>query len=345
MAETSTIEWTDATWTPIRASVATPYGPKIGWHCEHVSEGCRNCYAEKINLRLGTRFEFKPGHLLRETGPHRDVRGDVEPFLDENMLERPLRWRRPRMIFVCSMTDLFADFVPDEWIDKVFAVMSLAHQHKFQVLTKRPERALAYLTADGGFGRWGYIEHHARHLANIPAGKTLATYGGSNLPNVWLGTSVEDHATAEARVPHLLAAPASVRFLSAEPLLGPIVLHERLGGDWLASGKSGERRGIDWMIVGGESGPGARPMHPDWARRLRDQCVSAGVPFFFKQWGAWLPACQDPNELWDWSEDENRGALHFWDDQTGSASVHLRKAAAGRVLDGRVWDEMPGARL
>lgn len=331
----SKIEWTDASWTPIRAARTGPAGDfKIGWHCEHVSEGCTNCYAESINRRLGTGRDFKPGHLARESRA-----GDISVFLDEKMLTQPLRWRRPRMIFVCSMTDLFGSWVPDDAIDAVFAVMALCPQHTFQVLTKRPERARAYLSHDDGFGRWGYIEHHARHLAKVPTGKTLAVYGGGNLPNVWLGTSVEDQATADERIPHLLAAPAAVRFLSAEPLLGPLDLTRWLWGreepcpdcpkdidcpcGHLPKHMLGEEPEIQWLIVGGESGPGARPMNPQWARSLRDQCAAAGVAFFFKQWGAWA-----------WAE-------RVEGDPATLTAYRAGKKAAGRLLDGREHNEMP----
>jgi protein gp37 len=141
MSDRSAIEWTDASWNPIRASVATPNGIKIGWHCEHASEGCRNCYAEAFNRRLGTGFDYKPGHLVRPGPHHGDLpRGDVSVFLDETMLLRPLKWKKPRKIFVCSMTDLFGRFVTDEMIVRMFAVMALCPQHQFQVLTKRGER-------------------------------------------------------------------------------------------------------------------------------------------------------------------------------------------------------------
>ena len=344
MGAISSIEWTDASWTPIRArNRATG---RAGWHCTHVSEACRNCYAEGINKRLGTGLAFKPGHLK-----------DVEIFLDEAMLLAPLRWRKPRKIFVCSMTDLFADFVPDEMIDKVFAVMALAPQHTFQVLTKRPERMLAYLTKPYSLGQFITItddgrridtpaaEVHVRsamvellpkappHALNAAAAWQDEHCPGDGflrrwpLPNVWLGTSAEDQPAADARIPDLLATPAAVRFVSYEPALGPINLRSidisgdeevlPLGAGWLDRLEEDEVEAprIDWVICGGESGPHARPMHPDWARSLRDQCATAGVPFFFKQWGEWGPPTDDLGAL-DWPYHPDHDRTHWFDSRT-----------------------------
>lgn len=270
------IEWASDSWNPIRArnklwERTSPGGKtfgqeRIGWHCEHVSEGCRHCYAGTMNKRLGTGLEFKPGN-----------RDAIELFLDEKMLLAPLHWRKPRMIFVCSMTDLFAEFVPDEWIDRMFGVMALCPRHTFQVLTKRPERMLAWYekTRD----RTAPVEC----LAELYIG--VGTRGWP-LPNVWLGTSCEDQEAADTRIPDLLTTPTAVHWMSYEPALGPLKLHETLGDDWLASGKSGERRGLDWVVCGGESGHGARPMDIAWVRSILAQCKAAGVPCFVKQLGA-----------------------------------------------------------
>lgn len=359
MAENSKIEWTDATWTPVRAryiglSRDNPkLKPIIGWHCEHASEGCRNCYAETMNKRLGTGLDYKPGNLA--------PRGTAEMFLDENLLLAPLKWRKPKRIFACSMTDLFADFVPDAFIDRMFAVMALCPQHSFQVLTKRPERMRDYLNR-----ACGRIADAVMALRKTPL--ALAKGLGPNaigplphiepgaqwwpLPNVWLGTSVEDQAAADARIPHLLATPAAKRFLSCEPLLGPVDLTnmdvERhiaarelglIGGYWInaLSGKNDdmgrpcpEVPSLDWVIAGGESGPGARPMHPDWARSLRDQCAAAGVPFFFKQWGNWSSARGLPG---------SRRIDHVFPD--GFQMVNVGKTRAGRLLDGVTHDGFP----
>jgi len=248
MGENTGIEWTDATWTPVRArhrQIGNPNAqPKIGWHCEHVSEGCRNCYAEGMNKRLGTGLDYKPGNLA--------PRGPVEMFLDEKLLLAPLKWRKPKRVFVCSMTDLFADFVPDAFIDRMFAVMALCPQHSFQVLTKRPERMRAYLQQfdiftledteewraadyrvdcdddDNGTAAW-HAETGRLEDAIYSTKHALET--SNCLPNVWLGVSVEDQAAADARIPLLLDTPAAVRFLSCEPLLGEVDLQRTCGAD------------------------------------------------------------------------------------------------------------------
>lgn len=309
MGEKTGIEWTDSTWTPIRArywEIQDDGSAKErkGWHCEHVSEGCRNCYSETLNRRIGTGLDFKPGELFREdrVGYHN---GESRLFLDDHMLLQPLRWKRPRMIFVCSMTDLFASFVPDEWIDRMFAVMAMAPQHRYQVLTKRSERMRAYMTELKTSARWLFWKHP------LHGGDAFCPYSAQfdcAFAHIWLGVSAEDQKAADARIPDLLATPAAVRFVSAEPLLGPIDL--TLDGlscwpcancsdvtliEWDTganvcrrcdgSGKSDEV-GLDWVIVGGESGPNARPFPVSAARDVLIQCRKAGVPAFMKQMGA-----------------------------------------------------------
>jgi protein gp37 len=240
MSSTSTIEWTEATWNPVTG-------------CTKVSPGCAHCYAETF----AERFRGVPGHPYEQ---------GFDLKLWPERLQLPLQWKRPRTIFVNSMSDLFHADVPDEFIIEVFAVMARADWHTFQVLTKRPERAASM----------------SNHL--------------SWAPNIWMGTSVENQRFT-TRIAHLRRTSARVKFLSCEPLLGPLRL---------------KLSGIDWVIVGGESGPGARPMRADWARDIRSQCEATGVAFFFKQWGA-------HNEL----------------------GVRVGKGRAGRTLDGRTWDAMP----
>lgn len=305
----SKIEWTDATWNPIRAE----RGGRGGWHCEKVSPGCAGCYAEAMNAWRGTGDKYN-AQAIRS--------GRVRVYLSDVVAD-PLSWKKPRMIFVCSMTDLFADFVERDWIANILGVIAYCRQHTFQVLTKRAERMRALmqnLTLDECLNAIGLAPHF--HPTWPPE-------------NLWLGVSVEDQARAEERIPHLLATPAAVRFLSCEPLLGPVDLRRGIYG----MPPNGERRGtslqgIDWVIAGGESGAGARPMHPDWARGLRDQCQAAGVPFHFKQWGEWAVSktCEALPDR------PGCTGVQFED---GTCMQRVGKKSAGRELDGRTWDELP----
>ncbi|HJQ57599.1 MAG TPA: phage Gp37/Gp68 family protein, partial [Vineibacter sp.] len=274
---------------------------------------------------------------------------------NEAWLTQPLAWRRPRRIFVCAHGDLFYEDVPDAWIDRVFVVMAQAPQHTFIVLSKRSARMRRYLV-------------EVRDKRPIMPGAFPWP-----LPNVWLGVSAEDQRRADERIPDLLATPAAVRFISAEPLLAPIDLrhiqaprfvpedHEidwkfdalqtgdyydfESGGFWTSGDGPHRDAAINWVIVGGESGPGARPMHPDWARSLRDQCAAAGVPFFFKQWGAWKDGSDfAPDAMAVLSDGRvvtptRIGLLQA--DRTASMQGlnptmmrEVGKAAAGRLLDG-----------
>jgi protein gp37 len=253
VSDNTGIEWTGATWNPVTG-------------CTKVSPGCDHCYAETIAHRFAGTKAYPDG---------------FKPTLRPERLDQPLRWRKPRRIFVNSMADLFHDDVPDEYIAEVFTTMGRAAQHTFQILTKRHARMRSLLQ------RWtsreptwvrpdGIIDVNEMPLDADPS----AAWVGQRpwpLSNVWLGVSVENQQWADIRIPALLDTPAAVRFLSCEPLLGPINL-----------GEPADTR-VDWVIVGGESGRGARPMHPDWARSLRDQCTAAGVPFLFKQWGEHAP--------------------------------------------------------
>jgi protein gp37 len=276
------IEWTEKTWNPIRARRTS--SDERGWYCEHVSEGCRNCYAEKMNRNtyFGNGLEYKPTTLP-----------DVDLFLDEKILQQPLHWSKPQSVFPCSMTDLFGRWVKDEWLLKIFDVMRRCPQHTFQILTKRAERMKYFcsrLRFDGkGAGRI-WIEPADVHTVGY---RLMGGNGATGMPWVWLGTSVEDQKTADERIPLLLQTPAAIRWISAEPLLGPVDLSKEyltaLLGKYPFKHYSGPRTTIahllDWVVVGGESGPKARPMHPDWARSLIAQCRSAEVPVFVKQMG------------------------------------------------------------
>lgn len=290
----TTIEWTDRTWNPTRG-------------CSRVSEGCRNCYAERQAARFAgitlTFPELGPPKsatfhgFVQIANSHPQWTGRVE--LIESKLMEPLHWRKPCRVFVNSMSDLFHEALPDEAIDRVFAVMALCPQHTFQILTKRPERMLEYFRPDGfsGFGEHIMIARYAAIWSAMEAsGISIGTRTALSdwpLPNVWLGVSVENQATADERIPPLLQTPAAVRFVSYEPALGPVdfsqIYSGVIGRDALrvqASSSFQNEQHLDWLIVGGESGPGARPFDIAWARSARDQCRAAGVAFFMKQVGA-----------------------------------------------------------
>jgi protein gp37 len=267
------IQWTDATWNPT-----------VG--CSRVSAGCDNCYAIRNSARMdyvgsvyhGTTVRLNDeGEFARKGEPsHLDFSGLVTPL--PQRLDQPLRWRKPRRVFVNSMSDLFHADVTREFIANVWAVMATAHQHTYQILTKRPAR-MRQILSDPSFP--SLVEAIVTKLQKDD--DWLFDYP---LPNVWLGVSAEDQAAADKRIGLLLDTPAAVRFVSAEPLLGPIALNgngrHMLGS---ASQAQGMNDGLDWVIAGGESGPGARPMDVRWARELRDQCATADVSFFMKQMG------------------------------------------------------------
>lgn len=375
MADRSAIEWTDATWNPIRArNLKTG---KVGWHCEHATTGCELCYAEGFNKRLGTGLAFKPGH-----------RKDIEIFCDDVMLTQPLRWKKPRKIFPGSMTDLFADFVTDEWLDKIFAVMTLTPQHTYQVVTKRAARMRDYFEGRGLL-RDGCVEiaraDRVFEAAELAYGRQwydrkAAAMQPDNwpLPNVWLGVSTERQEEADERIPLLLQTPAAVRFISAEPLLGRIDLVSPLYTGEAGITMRGYLRDhaepddfhhhaskLDWVIAGGESGPKARLTSAYWVRLLRDQCSASSTAFYFKQWGEYLPVGQDlpgfgkvhgatavkPGRMkLHYGGTRDRHPDHaFAERGVEFASVDNRltfrvgKKAAGRLLDGVEHNEFPTA--
>lgn len=360
------IEWCEETWNPL-----------IG--CSKVSPGCKNCYAiqtawiRQHNPKMAERYvgvvEKTPGGSLNWTGKVNVV---------DSVLEKPLKKKTPTMYFVNSMSDLFHEAVPFEIIDKIFAVMALCPQHTFQVLTKRPARMVEY-----------FQRHYAARVMT-----ELDTIGDENpdlfeqcckaassivlaqepvFPNVWLGVSVENQQTANERIPLLLQVPAAVRFLSCEPLIGPVSFRWAQWHDYgnpekgireIRNGQPGlvykeldGIKGIHWVIVGGESGHGARPMHPEWARSLRDQCVKAGVSYFFKQWGAYTDVNNIlPMPMEDFSKNvkagkwvcvDNTGAIvsHVGGPNNAVLIAKVSKGKAGRQLDGREWNEYPGKKV
>ncbi|MBF9523070.1 DUF5131 family protein [Mycobacteroides chelonae] len=319
MGDKTGIEWTDATWNPVTG-------------CDKVSPGCDRCYAETF----AERWRGTEGHYFANGF-------DVQ--LRPDKLALPLRWTKPRKVFVNSMSDLFHDKVSDEYVASVWAVMALAPHHTFQLLTKRHGRMRALLRSERFPGLVymainSLLEHgNPLHINDIAIMAALDGFSRGRfkvLPNVWLGVSAEDQKRADLRIPALLDTPAAVRWISAEPLLGPINLDDylRYGGCGdcdCEHGCQGVGASIDWVVVGGESGPGARPMHPDWARSLRDQCVAAGVPFLFKQWGEWTP--NTGHQYRDWA---NLSDPHAF-------VMRVGKKRAGRELDGRTWDQYPEA--
>lgn len=301
MADKTGIEWTDATWNPTTG-------------CVKVSSGCKHCYAERDWARL-VHLPAYAGRSFTDVACHPD------------RLSQPLRWQKPRMIFVNSMSDLFHESIPDEFIERVLTTTIHAQQHIFQILTKRPERMRDVMQ------RWTDMNGRAQR-------------------NLWLGVSVENQEAADERIPLLIKTPAAVRWISAEPLLGAIDLtncehpNYSIRADYLRGidSRTGVDSGtVDWVVVGGESGVKARPMHPRWARDLRDQCAAAGVPFLFKQHGEWIhdddidncglrsPEIADAGQYFntfDWPHENTE-------------SYRVGKKAAGRLLDGVQHDGYP----
>ena len=343
------IEWTHragtkgVTWNPIRARNKETGG--TGHFCEKVSAGCKNCYAETFQKRFKNPIRYAAQDVDK-----------VEVFLDDKTLLEPLKWRKPRTVFVCSQTDLFLPHHKDQWIDQVFAVMALCPQHTFIVLTKRQDRMLRYTNRTDDKSRHPAMEYAA--LVAMTGRYTTPALDLRQwpLPNLWLGVSVEDQETANDRIPTLILTPATVRFISVEPLLGSINLKKiQVGGyselDSLAgtywndlTDMKGKIPAIDWVIVGGESGNNARPMHPDWVRSLRDQCKAVGVPFFFKQWGAWATKnsvdcyCHGPDR--NKREHPNSEGISWLADgricyQDFTIAEHARRVRAGEAFNSR----------
>lgn len=360
MADNSGITWTDASWNPTTG-------------CAKVSAGCKNCYA----LREWPRNAAQAGSVY-------EGRAFTDVMTHPERLDQPLRWRRARKIFVNATSDLFHDAVPTEFIDDVFAIMGLSYvmdrEHVFQVLTKRTERMHAYLSDPET------VHRVTRAMKRLGPKGGLA---GENsppawpLPNVWLGVTVEDQAAANERIPVLLATPAAVHWVSMEPMLGAVDLTRidmtrRIGSTaWLdalsgsvwipgncgeSSRTIGARARLDWVVLGGESGPDARPMHPHWVRTVRDACLAAGVAFLFKQWGEWVPRSdcyhtfEDGKSCVDYDPgatrwpcirltgrgNNGRNLAHAGD---GDDAYMQRVGArmAGRLLEGMLHDAYPAA--
>lgn len=319
---TTKIEWATDSWNPIQAKIKGKQGR--GYHCTKISPGCDNCYAESTNALRGNGLPF-------------DNRA-TEFELVEKTLEAPLHWKKPRRVFVQSMGDLFHEGVPFPFIDKVFKVMAKARRHIFMLLTKRPEIMVGYL-------KWLCGSIGPDILELIPP------------DNVWWGVTTENQDQAEKRIPVLLQIPAVVRFVSVEPMLGAVKLTymdvDRLSGNYQLDALRGNVTDmgrlcpsvnkLDWVICGGESRRNARPMHPDWVRSLRDQCQSADVPFFFKQWGEWAPAVHGPTRkkviVGGNGHARSHASESLYDDDCIMGKYGKKKA--GHLLDGREWNEYP----
>ncbi len=404
MSDKTNIVWTDATWNPVAG-------------CSKVSAGCENCYAETA-AASGRLQQFPQYREVIQCGVDVQTGWNGKTAFVESALTKPLHWKKPRKIFVCSMGDLFHSSVPFEWIDKVMAIIALCPQHTFQIMTKRPERMLEYWTRMDACKPGSDVDLQLWDQWRVKNIKEDHEQPEFPLSNVWLGTTVENQAAADERIPKLLQCPAPVRFLSVEPMLegidfakvelgdcfcpkcqkyfnepkewlsqccgaltsyikaedsvkcdecGDVFNDDEMdmvcphceyseGGMWIAPyysecvSENDKRYGaviqeLDWVICGGESGPGARPVHPDWVRDLRDQCVDAQVPFMFKQWGEWFPREQwehNPELILPDDCDCKEGKeLKILDGHTVMHRVGKKKA--GRALDGVTWDEYPGA--
>lgn len=351
MADKSSIEWTDATWNPI-----------VG--CTILTPGCKNCYAMRLARRLALMSSASHYAGTTEVVKGRAVWSGKLVLAPTGILTQPIRWKRARMIFVNSMGDVFHEDAPSAWIETVYAVMALAPQHIFQMLTKRAERMQQWASYEHTPARVTFAMFTIAKSMGIDLKKTrpelFDEQGNATvpvqwpLPNVWTGVSTERQQEADERIPLLLDTPAAVRFISAEPLLGPIdltrlcILPQKPGsiragihlnalagrycesgmpylGAWDVNGPcppDSEQRRLDWVIVGGESGPKARPSNPQWFRDLRDQCAEAGTPHLHKQNGAWVSV----------SEVEGNGKHFSFPD--GRTVRRVGKKKAGRTLDG-----------
>jgi protein gp37 len=310
------IEWTETTWNPT-----------VG--CSLMSPGCTNCYAMKVAFRLQHNKKLNDPAYRNVA---KKVKGNIVwtnvVHFSERAILKPLRWRMPRVVFVNSMSDTFHVAVPPSDIARIWAVMALTPHHTYQVLTKRPDRMLSWIT-----------DSNTRLLVEDAMDKIRpgARVSAWPLKNVWVGTSVEDQDRADDRIPLIAQVPAAVRFLSVEPLLGPVSLKAA------TAKKRSLLKKIDWVIVGGESGSRARPMHPAWPRQVRDECEVAGIPLFFKQVGSWR---------WGMPQKSGETAKGLMPDgrivalgTAGSQSiVKGSKKSGGRLLDGQMHEAMPRVR-
>lgn len=318
----SKIQWTTDSWNPT-----------IG--CSKASEGCKNCYAireahirsHNPNPAIKSKFE---GTVMKTEGGALNWTGNIN--FGQDALLKPLKRKGATLWFVNSMSDLFHPNMPEEYIDEVYAVMALCRQHVFQVLTKHPARMVEYF--NGGWKERimhklpvlvDAVAKHMQDMFGLGSGAVLVLEESGCLPNVWHGVSVENQKWADERILLLAKVPSVVRFLSCEPLLGNVRIPEE------AIGK------IHWVIVGGESGADARPMHPRWAQHLRNQCQAWGVSFFFKQWGEWAPQEH-------WKDTAVRQKLYMWEDGSTEIDIYTKGGVGGQIM-GKVGKKKAGELL
>lgn len=357
MSGDTKIEWATKVWNPFRG-------------CSKVSEGCRNCYA----IKMANRFSGDGGHyegLVKKTNSMLNWTGIVQRA--PQVLKDPLSWKKHQRIFMNSMSDLFHESIEDWMIDEVFGIVLACHvlenrqSHTFMSLTKRPERQREYFSASPRelIKRWTKAMDGVVIMDNpdMMFSEYVASFSINQifpLPNYWVGTSVENQEAADKRVPEILQVPAAIRFLSMEPLLGPVDLTkvnlpEQLQPDWSIGNDAlkfnalsddedrlyQSENHISWVITGGESGPNARPSNSDWFRSIRDQCTAVGVAFHFKQYGEWIHNTHhnfknyDGMKVRDVMSKLPNGFTHV------DCYRKIGKKNAGRLLDGRTWDEFP----
>lgn len=355
-------------WLNLPGYKGETWNPIVG--CSKTSEGCDNCYAEKMAVRLAA-MAIK---LVKPIGVGKYVKviqgrqWDGTTFINDEDILTPLSWKKPRVVFVCSMGDLFHPSVPYEWIDKVMALAAVLPIHTFIILTKRAQRMADYFKQgkDSLLKRWedaiyemgisdrtddSDVDAAACYMYNRCNSGAKVKGWGWPLSNLWLGVTAENQEMANKRVPKLVKIQAAVRFVSVEPMLGPVDLTRIPARYWGNEYQGSEYNGIDlsaliggsntnnpwhlnWVICGGESGHKARPVHPDWVRNLKNQCGKAAVPFFFKQWGEWSTIYPQGNNL------QNMGQTY----QYGTSFYKIGRKAAGNKLDGKKWEEYPGGR-
>ncbi|HAH24927.1 MAG TPA: phage Gp37/Gp68 family protein [Prolixibacteraceae bacterium] len=294
------------------------WNPVVG--CTKVSAGCKHCYAERMARRIAgiAKSKLYYDQVITES------KWNGKTARAYNQLEKPFQWKTPRMIFVCSMGDLFHETADFEWTNRVFAVMALNGKHQFIVLTKRPERMKEFM-------EWRKFT--------------------APLANVWLGVSAENQEEWNKRVPVLNQIEAAVKIVSVEPMLGPIDIKQGLG-ETLKYQAGGVKNCISWVICGGESGPGARPMHPEWARMLMVDCWSEQVPFFFKQWGEWRPSVESDSgkrNQWSWicingKVEPGLGRTFEYETLHHELMINVGREAAGDLLEGKKYKQWPGEK-